>query len=86
MNTENIETSITSETISQQPVCGDIKGPEKFPEIPKKFHTHVIRIKNKFGGITETDQDFGAILRLVEVSITVVTDNYTHVKTWFVVQ
>ena len=54
MNTENIETSITSETISQQPVCGDIKGPhkdQKFPEIPKKkFHTHVIRIKNKLMG------------------------------------
>ena len=39
MITENMETSITSETISQQTVCGEIERPDKdqnFPEIVKK--------------------------------------------------
>ena len=60
MNTENIETSITSETISQQPVCGDIKGPhkdQKFPEIPKKVPHTCNKDKEQInGGITETEQ------------------------------
>ena len=50
MNTENMETSITSEMISQQTVSGEIERPNKdhkFPEITKKFHGHTIRMKNK---------------------------------------
>ena len=50
MNTENMETSITSEMISQQTVCSKIERPnkdQKFPEITnKKFHAHLIMIKN----------------------------------------
>ena len=39
MNTKNMETSITSETISQQTIHGEIERPNKdqeFPDIAKK--------------------------------------------------
>ena len=39
MNADKMETSITSETISQQTVCGEIEKPsngQKFPEVVEK--------------------------------------------------
>ena len=39
MNTKNMKTSITSEMISQQTICGETERPNKdqeFPEIAKK--------------------------------------------------
>ena len=34
MNTKNMETSITSETISQNTICGEIERPNKGQEFP----------------------------------------------------
>ena len=45
MNAEMMETSITSETISQQTVCGEIEKPNndcKLPKIAKKFPTGIL--------------------------------------------
>ena len=60
MNTTNMETSITSETISQQTVCGEMEVPNKdwkFPEIAKKVpHTCNKDKKLINGGITEIEQ------------------------------
>ena len=55
-----METSITSETISQQTVCGEIERPNKdrkFPEIAKKVPQTCNKDKEQINeGITEIEQ------------------------------
>ena len=60
MNTENMETLITSETILQQTVCWEIERPnkdQKFLEVAKKVpHTCHTDTEQFNGGITESEQ------------------------------
>ena len=49
MKTKIMETSVTSETVSQNTICGEMEGPSKdskVPEIAKRSWGHLAKIKN----------------------------------------